>query len=162
LTTPGYHPGFQQVPANAASSADHLGDRMADFAAGTRIELRIPASAAHIATVRTVAADLAGRQDFDLDGIHDFRMAVDEACAQLVVHASAGSTLRCMFALSPEQIEVIAAVKLDAPVILATNTFGWRVLSTLTELVEPIHLSDGEVPELAIRLRVRRDRIAGA
>jgi serine/threonine-protein kinase RsbW len=150
------------MPVNAASSADHTVDWMANFATGTMIELRIPASAAHIPTARTVAADLAGRQDFDLDGIHDFRMAVDEACAQLVAHASAGSALRCMFVVAPEQIDVIAVVKLDAPVILATNTFGWQVLSTVTELVEPVHLSDGEVPELAIRLRVRRDRIAGA
>ena len=135
---------------------------MAGTAKGTRIELRIPASAAHIPTARTVAADLAGRQDFDLDGIHDFRMAVDEACAQLVKHASVGSTLSCLFVVAPEQIDVIAVVKVDAPVVLATNTFGWQVLSTLTELVEPIQLSNGEILELAIRLRVHRDRTAGA
>jgi serine/threonine-protein kinase RsbW len=162
LTTPGYHPGFQQVPVNAASSADHLMDRMAGSVNGTRIELRIPASAAHIATARTVAADLAGRQDFDLDGIQDFRMAVDEACSQLVQHASAQSVLSCLFLVALDQIEVIAAVRVDAPVTLATNTFGWQVLSTLTELVEPIHHSDGDILELAIRLHVRRDRIAGA
>jgi len=146
---------------NVASSAD-LVDWMTDMSNRIRIELRIPASAAHIATVRTVAADLAGRQDFDLDGIHDFRMAVDEACAQLVTHAATESTLRCMFIVAPEQIDVIAAVRVDAPVTLATNTFGWQVLSTLTEVVEPVYLPDGEAPELAIRLRVRRDRIAGA
>jgi serine/threonine-protein kinase RsbW len=162
LTTPGYHPSLQQVPVNAASICDHVVARMADGVKGTRIELRIPASAAHIATVRTVAADLAGRQDFDLDGIHDFRMAVDEACSQLVKHASAESALCCLFFVAPEQIDVIAVTRVDAPVILATNTFGWRVLSTLTELAEPIDLSDGDILELAIRLRVLRDRIAGA
>jgi serine/threonine-protein kinase RsbW len=149
------------MPANITSSADHLVDWMSNMARGARIELRVPASAAHIPTVRTVAADLAGRQDFDLDGIHDFRLAVDEACSQLVTHASAESMLRCTFVVASEQIDVIADVRVDAPVILATNTFGWQILSTLTELVEPIYLPDG-VPELAIRLRVRRDRTAGA
>jgi len=150
------------VPVSASSIADQLADRMAGTAKGTRIELRIPASAAHIPTARTVAADLAGRQDFDLDGIQDFRMAVDEACSQLVKHASAGSALCCLFVITSDQIDVIAVVKVDAPIILATNTFGWQVLSTLTELVEPIPLSDGEIPELAIRLRVHKDRTAGA
>lgn len=134
---------------------------MTDPTRGTRIELRIPASAVHIPIVRTLAAHLAGRQDFDLDGIHDFRMAVDEACAQLVNHASAESPLRCVFVVAPGRIDVIAAVRVDAPVSLATNTFGWQVLSTLTELVEPIH-PNGKSPELAIRLRVRRDRTAEA
>lgn len=147
---------------NASSITCDLADWMIGTAKGTRIELRIPASAAHIATARTVAADLAGRQDFDLDGIHDFRMAVDEACSQLVMHASAESTLCCLFVVAPEQIDVIAIVRVDVPVALATNTFGWQVLSTLTEMVEPIHLSNGELPELAIRLRVHKDRIVGA
>lgn len=150
------------MPVNAASSADRLVDQMPYSAAASRVELRIPASVAHIPTVRTVAADLAGRQDFDLDGIHDFRMAVDEACAQLVALAAAESALRCVFVVAPEQIDVIATVRVDAPVSLATNTFGWQVLTALTESVEPIHLHDGEVSELAIRLRVSRDRVARA
>ncbi|PZS33659.1 MAG: hypothetical protein DLM61_04825, partial [Pseudonocardiales bacterium] len=48
------------------------------------VELRLPARAALIPTVRTVASDLAGRADLDLDAIDDLRMAVDEACTTLV------------------------------------------------------------------------------
>ena len=153
LTTPGYHPGYQQAQVN--SSAGH--------AKGARVELRIPAAAMHIPTVRTVAADLAGRQDFDLDGIHDFRMAVDEACAQLVGLAGPGATLSCVFFVSPAQIEVAATVQATTAATLATNTFGWQVLSTLTDLVEPIlDLPDSNSPEVGIRLRVNRDRNLGA
>lgn len=164
MTTPGYHPGYQQMQVNAASRAE-LADHVAGDAKGARVELRVPASAVHIPTVRTVAADLAGRQDFDLDGIHDFRMAVDEACSQLVAFAAAGTALRCLFIVMPEQIDVIATVSVVAPVRIPTNTFGWQVLSTLTELAEPVQLPDvpeGHVPELGIRLRVSRDRITGA
>jgi len=161
LTTPRYHAGsqagYQRTHVNSSSPQGN--------AKGAKIELRIPASAVHIPTVRTVAADLAGRQDFDLDGIHDFRMAVDEACAQLVALAIAGSSLRCVFVVGSEQIEVTAMVSVIAPVKLATNTFGWQVLSTLTDLVEPIHdldTPDSQAPEVGIRLRIGRDRITGA
>ena len=150
MTTPGYHPGYQQTPVNSST---------AGYAKGARVELRIPASAVHIPTVRTLAADLAGREDFDLDGIHDFRMAVDEACAQLVALAAAGSTLSCVFFVSPAQIGVAATVQATASAALATNTFGWQVLSTLTDLVEPIlDHPDGHTSEVGIRLRVSRDR----
>lgn len=155
LTTPGYHPGYQHAQVN--SSGDH--------ARGSTIELRIPASAVHIPTVRTVAADLAGRQDFDLDGIHDFRMAVDEACAQLVALATTGSPLRCVFVVAPDHIDVTAKVSVLTPIRLATNTFGWQVLTTLTDLVEPLNdlaTSNDRTPEVGIRLRVSRDRMSGA
>jgi len=156
LTTPGYHPGYQQAQVNS-SSGDH--------AKGSMIELRIPASVVHIPTVRTVAADLAGRQDFDLDGIQDFRMAVDEACAQLVALASAGAPLRCVFIVSQDRIEVTARVSVLTPVKVQTNTFGWQVLTTLTDQVEPINDVDmpaDNLPEVGIRLRVSRDRMTTA
>jgi serine/threonine-protein kinase RsbW len=159
LTTPGYRPGYQYTQVNSSSGEPAL---------GSTIELWIPASAAHIPTVRTVAADLAGRQDFDLDGIHDFRMAVDEACAQLVALATIGTPLRCVFVVSHEHIDVTAKVSVIAPIPLRTNTFGWQVLTTLTDLVEPINdlapdpIDDRAVPEVGIRLRVSRDRTTGA
>jgi serine/threonine-protein kinase RsbW len=155
LTTPGYHPGYSQPPVNSSAPPERT---------GARVELRIPAAAMHIPTVRTVAADLAGRQDFDLDGIHDFRMAVDEACAQLVSVAATGSALHCLFVVNPDRIDVTATVNVVGDVRLATNTFGWQVLATLTDDVEPIYadVSDGRSPEVGIRLRVSRDRIAGA
>jgi len=137
----------------------------ADHSRGTAIELRIPASVVHIPTVRTVAADLAGRQDFDLDGIHDFRMAVDEACAQLVALAAADTPLRCVFLVATGHIDVTAKVNVPTRVKIPTNTFGWQVLTTLTDMVEPIHDLDtpqGKAPEVGIRLRISRDRMQEA
>jgi serine/threonine-protein kinase RsbW len=128
---------------------------------GATVEVRIPASAVHIPTVRTVAADLAGRQDFDLDGIHDLRMAVDEACAELAALAAASSSLRCVFVVNPDQIEVTVTVSVPELLRISTNSFGWRVLSTLTDLVEPVYqpdTPDGHLPNVGIRLRVNKDR----
>lgn len=155
MTTPGYHPGYQQTPIDPLSSVP------TPEAVGAMVEVRIPASPVHIPTVRTVAADLAGRQDFDLDGIHDLRMAVDEACAELAALATPGSALHCVFVVNPDQIEATVTVTVPELVRLSTNTFGWRVLSTLTDLVEPVYkpdIPDGQLPNVGIRLRVNKDR----
>lgn len=148
---------------------------------GAVIEVRIPRSIVHIPAVRAVAADLAVRQDFDLDAVSDLRMAVDEACAELVGLAVQtdrphhdgqpagqlpdGATLHCVFAVSPAAIEVTTSTEVSAPVSIPTNTFGWRVLGTLTDLVEPLDTGHGGPaggaagPRLiGIRLVVRGDR----
>lgn len=98
------------------------------------VEVRTSASAALIPTIRAVASDLAARADFDLDAISDLRMAVDEACATLVDVAAPGSGLRCRFRVRDDRIEVSAEVEAaGADTTVATDTFGWRVLETLTD-----------------------------
>lgn len=128
------------------------------------VEVRIPASAAQISSVRVVAADLAARQDFDIDAVSDLRMAVDEACATLVPLAAPGSTLSCRFLAGTELFEVIATVPVAANgAQVPQNTFGWRVLATLTDDVEALTIDavDGEHPSIGIRLCLRRERADG-
>jgi serine/threonine-protein kinase RsbW len=65
----------------------HSGDddkAVSEFMSGS-VEVLVDSDPSLVATVRTVAADLAGRADFDLDAIADLRMAVDESCAALLV-----------------------------------------------------------------------------
>ncbi len=101
-----------------------------------RLELRTAASTVVIATIRTVAADLAARSDFDLDSIDDLRMAVDDLCAMLVRLAPADATLRCRFTAHPERIEVAADVDVDDDTGLPpTRSFSWRVLECLADEV---------------------------
>lgn len=119
------------------------------------VEVRTPASAALIPTIRAVASDLAARADFDLDAIADLRMAVDEACATLVDIAAPSAQLRCTFLVQAERIEVYAQVqagRLDAAI--STDTFGWRVLQTLADKVSVQHTPDpaGNGPTVGIRL----------
>lgn len=111
-------------------------------AGSAQVEVRTEASAALIPTVRAVASDLAARADFDLDAISDLRMAVDEACATLVDVAAPDSWLRCTFDVRGPVIEVHVQVDVlpDARPV-STDTFGWRVLQTLTDSVE---LSSGD------------------
>ncbi|MDQ2708871.1 MAG: ATP-binding protein [Actinomycetota bacterium] len=101
------------------------------------VELRLPARAALIPTVRTVASDLAGRADLDLDAIDDLRMAVDEACTTLVRLTTEEDTLTCIFTLTHDGIEVSVRTRAAwAGAKVSTDSFGWRVLQTLADEVE--------------------------
>jgi serine/threonine-protein kinase RsbW len=130
------------------------------FDGDATVEVRTPARAALIPTIRAIASDLAARADFDLDAIADLRMAVDEACATLVDVAAPSARLRCTFLVHTERIEVHAEVQTDrADAAVSTETFGWRVLQTLADKVSVHHSPDhdGHGPTVGIRL----DKYAG-
>lgn len=133
------------------------GGQQAETDTHALIEMRVAASAAHISAVRVVAADLAARQDFDLDAVSDLRMAVDEACATLVPLAAAGTMLSCRFLVGAGRIEVQASVSVAERTTVPQNTFGWRVLTTLTD--EAFATSDRH--SIGITLCVRRERTEG-
>ena len=100
------------------------------------LELRTTASTVSIPTIRTVAADLAARADFDLDSIDDLRMAVDDLCAMLVRIAAANATLYSTFTVRAERIEVAAETDVgDLADPLPTGSFAWRVLQCLADEV---------------------------
>src|SRR6056297_3517045 len=54
----------------------------------TAIEVAFPADTANMAIARTVAAAVATRADLTVDQIEDVRLAIDEAAAYLIMHAS--------------------------------------------------------------------------
>jgi serine/threonine-protein kinase RsbW len=126
------------------------------------LEVRSVATPMLVPTIRTVAADLAARADFDLDAISDLRMAVDEACATLIGAASPEARLTCTFTVMPDRIEVDVTIPLpaDSPgsgATVVTDTFGWRVLQTLADKVLVVQLpgSDGGPDQVGIRLDKR-------
>ena len=100
------------------------------------VEVRVHADPALIPSVRAVAADLAARADFDLDAVSDLRMAVDEACSALVPLALAGGQLRCGFTVLDGSVVAVARVPVERATTLRQDTFGWRVLTTLTDSAE--------------------------
>lgn len=120
------------------------------------VEVAVHADPALIPSVRAVAADLAARADFDLDAVSDLRMAVDEACSALVPLATPGSRLRCGFTVAGGSIEAVCRVDVADGTTLRQDTFGWRVLTTLTDAAEV--LEDGAVGRLGVRLR--KDRLS--
>jgi serine/threonine-protein kinase RsbW len=120
-----------------------------------RIEVRVDARPSMVPYLRTMAAEVAARADFDLDAISDLRMAVDEVCATLLDHAVEGSELRCGFSVDQDRIQVRATVPARRRgAVFDTTGFGWRVLCTLvdeivTQPAEPTR-ADGP-PVLGIR-----------
>lgn len=97
------------------------------------VELRLAANVTWVPVARAVAAELAMRADFDLDAIADFRLAVDEACASMIQLAAPGSQLECRFQVDGDEIRVRVSVLSAHGDPLARGSFGWRLLTALTD-----------------------------
>ncbi|GAA3565642.1 ATP-binding protein [Amycolatopsis ultiminotia] len=95
------------------------------------IELRLPADTNHIPLVRMLAQAVAARSDYALDAIADVKMAVDEACAQLVGTAEPGAAMNCRFQAGPENIRLAVDARTRHSQPPSDRSFGWHVLSTL-------------------------------
>jgi serine/threonine-protein kinase RsbW len=109
------------------------------------IELRLAARLEHLPIIRSVAANLAIRADFDLDSIADLKLAVDEACSTLITRAVKGATLSCHFVARGNEIRFAATVASSLDTEPSRDSFGWRVLSTLTDQVDT--WLDGDGPD---------------
>lgn len=104
-----------------------------DVGAQDDIEVRLGASLVHLPIIRSVAASIAMRADFDLDAIADLRLAVDEACSTLITRAVPGSTMVCRFTISENELRFRGAVSSADEGPPSTGSFGWRVLTTLAD-----------------------------
>ena len=96
------------------------------------VELRLPAESAYVAVLRMTTAGLAARLDFTLDDIEDLRMAVGEACALVLENARTGGDLLAHFDLSDGSIRVSVAADSASDAEPDADSFGWQVLTALT------------------------------
>jgi serine/threonine-protein kinase RsbW len=132
------------------------------------VVLTLPASSAYLSVLRTATAGLAARLRFTLDEIEDLRIAVDEACAMLLVgverdlrdHRRADPDadpveLRCLFGLGEDRITVEVSVPATEPVPPSRDTFAWTVLTALAGEVDAVADRD----RLTIRLTKQRSRV---
>lgn len=95
--------------------------------------MRLGANLVHLPIVRAVAVNIAMRADFDVDAISDLELAVDEACSSLITHAVTGSVLSCRFTIGADDIMFTVTITSSEDVSPSESTFGWRVLTTLTD-----------------------------
>ncbi|MDT7724547.1 MAG: serine/threonine-protein kinase RsbW [Actinomycetota bacterium] len=102
--------------------------------AGT-VELQVPTELDQLVVVRTVAEAVAARENLDLDAVADVKLAVDEASACLISRATLGGRLECRFRLLPHVLEVVVATTTTTPDVPNLNSFGWHILTTLTDTV---------------------------
>lgn len=103
---------------------------------GDAVEMRIPADVVYVSTLRLTAASLAARCDLTVDDIEDLRLAVDEACALLLPHAVADSTLDARFELAEGRLAVDTSVATADTADPDRDGFAWTVLGALASSVD--------------------------
>jgi serine/threonine-protein kinase RsbW len=99
------------------------------------ITLQIPPSAAYAGVLRYVASTLAVQAEFDIDRVEDARLAADEALNFLLPHATGSIT--CILATYDQALTIRLATTTDIDQLPSTNTFGWVVLQSLTQTIQP-------------------------
>jgi serine/threonine-protein kinase RsbW len=120
---------------------------------GDIVEVRVPAHASYVSTLRLTTASLAARCELTIDDIEDLRLAVDEACALLLPHAIPGSTLDTRFELAYARLEVAASITSVDDAHVDRDGFAWTVLGALAARVE-VSTENGR---LTIALTKRRE-----
>jgi len=123
---------------------------------GDVVEVRVPADVVYVSTLRLTAAGLGARCELTIDDIEDLRLAVDEACALLLPHASPGSTLEARFELAYGRLEARVSITSVAGAQLDRDGFAWTVLGALAA---PIDVTQGD-GRITIALTKRREAAA--
>jgi serine/threonine-protein kinase RsbW len=100
------------------------------------VEVRMLARTDLVPGIRALAADMAMREDYDLDAIADLRLAVEEACATVLANADTDSMLVCRLLITAVQVEVSAFVSLPDGREPAVGPLSLRILRTLSDTVD--------------------------
>jgi serine/threonine-protein kinase RsbW len=119
---------------------------------GDAVEVRIPADVVYVSTLRLTAASLAARCDLTIDDIEDLRLAVDEACALLLPHAAAESTLDARFELAQGRLSVDTSVATEDSAEPDRSGFAWTVLGALASTVD-VRNKDGRLSIVVTKAR---------
>lgn len=117
------------------------------------VSLVVPAEGGYLGVLRTATAGLAARLQYPLDRIEDLRIAVDEACAMLLVITPRDSELRCRFEIG----ELELTISISAPIkpgakLPGPQSFPWQVLTSLTARAS----ADVDGDRATIRMVTRR------
>jgi serine/threonine-protein kinase RsbW len=115
--------------------------------------ISVPARPEYLHVLRSVVASMAVILDFSLEKIEDLRMAVDEACTQLLALPS-GQALTVRARAQAGQLHVTASI--DAPAVTwpplgIESTLAWKILSTLADEIDFVRSEENTSVRLVIR-----------
>ena len=116
------------------------------------ISIVVPARAEFLHVVRTVIGSVAARGNLTIDAIEDLRIAVDEACAQLLVAKGASITIR--ISASHDHVEVVCSTDADVaawPPDGVQHTLAAQVLQGLADDVSWERDDEGPAVRVAKR-----------
>jgi serine/threonine-protein kinase RsbW len=104
--------------------------------ASSTVHLEIPASGAYLSVVRAAATGLAAQLQFTYEEIDDLRIAVDEACTQLLARRGSATTLQVAYHLAHPELQVDVSIQApDRGDPLDRDTFAWQILTAMTDEV---------------------------
>lgn len=115
----------------------------------------VPARPDFIHVLRSVTASVAARLDFPYDAIDDLRLAIDEACAQLLAIVDDGATLTVRMSATEEGLEVAATIHGSSaswPPPNAEESLSWRLMSALADEARFERSDEGPALRLVKRL----------
>ncbi len=133
-------------------------------AVADEIELTIPARAELLSLARMTVAAVAARADFDLEGIEDLRLAIDELCSRLVRPAGGDEAgdpgvLRLRFRWADGELEVTCRLHgaPPTPVDDQERYLSDRILEALVDAhgAEEAGVADGAGARCWLRKRRR-------
>jgi serine/threonine-protein kinase RsbW len=132
------------IPSQARpATSDQAAAVLADGAQRDIVAVRLPATPAYLAVLRTTTASLAARLDFTLDEIEDLRIAVDEACCLLLAGVEPDAELSSIFEMTDDAINITVSAPSSTGHGPARDSFAWTVLSALAGQVDSWTEPDG-------------------
>lgn len=97
------------------------------------VTVTVPATANHLAVLRTAVGGFAARDQFTLDQVDDLRMAVEEAAVQLLRH-SRGDRITMDVETTADGVEVrLSGQVADDDPVIDESSFSWTILRALAD-----------------------------
>ena len=97
------------------------------------VTVTVPATANHLAVLRTAVGGFAARDQFTLDQVDDLRMAVEEAAVQLLRH-SRGERITMDVETTDAGVEVrLSGQVADDDPVIDESSFSWTILRALAD-----------------------------
>ena len=97
------------------------------------VTVTVPASAGHLAVLRTTVGGFAARDSFTLDQVDDLRMAVEEAAVQLLRHMR-GDRVGMELETTGSGVEVrLSGEVAPGDPVIDEASFSWTILRALAD-----------------------------
>ncbi|MFE4498537.1 anti-sigma factor [Rhodococcus sp. NPDC056743] len=131
-----------------------------DLHAGSTIPtlacIRVPAAADQLSTLRGMTCNIAYNHGFDVDGVADLELAIDETASMLIALAAPGTDITCTFTAPENALRIAVSATSTAGQPAGRSSFSWFVLESLTDSVE-LDVDQASIAYIGIDDARRRD-----